>query len=143
MKRTLGFIAIVVVLGTLAQPAAAQSERSDVTAVPAMGVVAEARGQYDEAMDLYRKALAIFEELGFRGLVQERLVAAIGPLLGVLATSALFVALHFSLLSAPYLFLFSMYLGWVRTGTRSIYPCMALHFIHNFAVLFYLHGEGP
>lgn len=86
---------------------------------------------------------AIFEEIGFRGLVQTRLVQAAGPLTGFTAASILFVALHFNILSAPYLFILSMYLCWVRSATASIYPCMVLHFLHNFAVLFLFHGDGP
>ena len=79
---------------------------------------------------------AIFEEIGFRGLVQQRLVAAAGPLVGFVAASALFVALHFSILSAPYLFLLSLFLCWVRNRAERIYPSIVLHFVHNFAVVF-------
>jgi membrane protease YdiL (CAAX protease family) len=86
---------------------------------------------------------AIFEEIGFRGLVQTRLVRATGRWIGFTATSVLFVALHFNILSAPYLFLLSMYLCWLRAATASIYPCMVLHFLHNFTVLFLFHGDGP
>ena len=85
---------------------------------------------------------AIFEEIAFRGLVQERMVAAAGTLIGFVAASALFVALHFNILSAPYLFLLSMFLCWVRAATASLHPCMVLHFLHNYAVLFLLHGDG-
>jgi len=82
---------------------------------------------------------AIFEEIGFRGLVQERLVAAAGPMVGFAGTSVLFTALHFSVLSAPYLFVLGLYLSWVRDRTGSIYPAMVLHFLHN-AVVLYLYG---
>lgn len=83
---------------------------------------------------------AVFEEIGFRGVVQERLVAAGGTALGVLATSGLFVALHFSALSAPYLFVLSLFLCWIRSATRSVYPTIALHFLHNLTVLMVFNG---
>ncbi|MBN1441613.1 MAG: CPBP family intramembrane metalloprotease [Planctomycetes bacterium] len=78
---------------------------------------------------------AIFEEIGFRGLVQERLVLAAGPPIGFLATAFLFTLLHFNVLSAPYLFVLGLFFSWVRAETASIYPTMALHFLHNFVVL--------
>ena len=78
----------------------------------------------------------VFEEIGFRGFVQERLVRIAGRSTGFVITSVLFVVLHFSLVSAPYLFLLSLYFCWIRDCTRSIYPTIVLHFLHNFAVLF-------
>ena len=79
----------------------------------------------------------IFEEIGFRGIVQERLVSAAGVTIGFILTSGLFAAVHFTVLSAPYLFLLSLLLCWVRHETRSLYPSMVLHFLHNAAVLFF------
>src|SRR5689334_9106819 len=48
---------------------------------------------------------AITEEIAFRGLVQHWLVSAIAPMRALLIASALFMVLHFSVLSAPYLLL--------------------------------------
>ncbi|MEM7232962.1 MAG: type II CAAX endopeptidase family protein, partial [Planctomycetota bacterium] len=78
---------------------------------------------------------AVLEETGFRGLVQTRFVETVGKASGFAATSVLFTALHFSVLSAPYLFLLSLYLCWVRDRTGSLYPVIVLHFLHNLAVL--------
>jgi len=86
---------------------------------------------------------AIFEEIGFRGLVQEKMVLAAGPVLGFAATSVLFVALHSSILSAPYLFLLAWFLSWVRARTGSLYPPMLLHFVHNFVVVVVFYGVRP
>lgn len=85
---------------------------------------------------------AIFEEIGFRGVIQERLVRVAGFTLGILITSILFVALHFNILSAPYLLLLSIFLCWVRARTASIYPSIIIHFLHNLAVLFLWKGGG-
>lgn len=86
---------------------------------------------------------AVVEEIGFRGVVQERMAKAVGNKIGYIATSFLFVALHFSILSAPYLFLLSMFLCWVRTKTRTLYLPMVLHFLHNFVVLVVFYGVTP
>ncbi len=78
---------------------------------------------------------AIVEEIGFRGLIQHWLQPAIGPWKAILMTSVLFSLIHFSLLSAPYLFLVGVYLGWLRWKSGSLYPCIIVHFLHNLAVV--------
>ncbi len=78
---------------------------------------------------------AVLEEIAFRGLVQHWLLAAIPPLRAVALASALFMLLHFSLYSAPYLFAAGMLMGWTRWKTGSLYPSMVIHFLHNLAVV--------
>jgi uncharacterized protein len=82
---------------------------------------------------------AITEEIAFRGLVQHWLVSALAPMRALLIASALFMALHFSVLSAPYLLLVGMLLGWAKLKTGSLYPSMLIHFLHNFIVISYFH----
>ena len=79
----------------------------------------------------------IFEEIGFRGVAQERLVRAVGFWRGAAISSSFFTALHFSILSAPYLFCLSMFFCCVRERSKSIYPTMVLHFLHNYVVIFH------
>ena len=78
---------------------------------------------------------AIVEEIAFRGLVQHWLQAALTPLKAMVLASALFVALHFSIISLPYLFGLAMLLGWTKYKTGSLYPAMLIHFLHNYVVL--------
>jgi membrane protease YdiL (CAAX protease family) len=78
---------------------------------------------------------AVVEEIAFRGLVQHWLQVAIRPMRAVLLASALFTVLHFSVLSAPYLFAAGMLLGWAKWKTGSLYPSMLIHFLHNLIVL--------
>ncbi len=78
---------------------------------------------------------ALTEEIAFRGLVQHWLQAAIRPVRAMMLASALFMALHFSVLSAPYLFALGMLLGWAKWKTGSLYPSILIHFLHNLAVL--------
>jgi membrane protease YdiL (CAAX protease family) len=82
---------------------------------------------------------AVTEEIAFRGLVQHWLVSAIAPMRGLLIASALFMALHFSVLSGPYLLLVGMLLGWAKLKTGSLYPSMLIHFLHNFIVITFFH----
>jgi len=78
---------------------------------------------------------AILEEIAFRGLVQHWLQIAIRPLRAMVLASFLFMVLHFSIISAPYLFGVGMLLGWVRWKTGSLYPSILIHFLHNLIVL--------
>lgn len=78
---------------------------------------------------------AIVEELAFRGLVQHWLHAALRPLYAITVASALFAAMHLTILSWPYLFLVGVLLGWTRYRTGSLYPSMLIHFLHNLCVI--------
>ena len=82
---------------------------------------------------------AVVEEIAFRGLVQHWLQTAISPLKAMLPASALFTALHFSVLGAPYLFMVGMLLGWAKWKTGSLYPSMVIHFLHNLVVIEYFN----
>ena len=78
---------------------------------------------------------AVIEEIAFRGLVQHWLHIAVRPATALMLASALFTLLHFSVVSAPYLFAVGMLLGWTKWKTGSLYPSMLIHFLHNFVVL--------
>ena len=78
---------------------------------------------------------AVAEEIAFRGLLQHWLHVAIRPWRALLIASALFTVLHFTVLSAPYLFLVGMLLGYAKWKTGSLYPSILIHFLHNFIVV--------
>lgn len=80
---------------------------------------------------------AFFEEIGFRGLVQTWLMRVIDPWKAVALSAALFSAIHFSVLSSPYLFLVGALLAWTRWKSGLLFPGILLHFLHNLAVLWY------
>jgi len=78
---------------------------------------------------------AVTEEIAFRGLIQHWLSVAIRPSRALLLASVLFAAMHFSILSLPYLFAVGVVLGWAKWKTGSLYPSMLIHFLHNLIVL--------
>lgn len=72
----------------------------------------------------------LIEELLFRGFLQSFLGQVVGERAGLLLTSAIFARLH-GLAGLPVLFLLSLYLGWLRLRTRSLWlPCLA-HGLNN------------
>lgn len=79
---------------------------------------------------------AITEEVAFRGLIQHWLTTVIRPWRAIVLGAALFAAIHLSVVSAPYLFLMGLLLGWSKWKTGSLYPAMVIHFLHNAVVLF-------
>ncbi|MBN1808504.1 MAG: CPBP family intramembrane metalloprotease [Planctomycetes bacterium] len=81
---------------------------------------------------------AVTEEIAFRGLMLHWLLTAIKPWQALALSSFLFAALHGSIIGLPYLFMVGMLLGWMKWRTGSLYPSMAAHFVHNWAVLDYL-----
>ena len=83
---------------------------------------------------------AITEEIAFRGLVQHGLHVAVQPRQAIVYAAALFTVLHFSVVSAPTLFLAGCLLGWMRWRTGSLYPSMAAHFLHNLGVVVFFGG---
>ncbi len=77
----------------------------------------------------------IIEEVAFRGLLQSWLMAVLRPRSALILASVLFAALHASVISLPYLFAVGLLLGWVYHKTRSLWPCMTIHFLHNLVVI--------
>ncbi|MCG8586688.1 MAG: CPBP family intramembrane metalloprotease [Pirellulales bacterium] len=85
---------------------------------------------------------AVTEELSFRGLVQHWLQVTIKPWRAVVLASFLFAVLHFSVISFLYLFCLGLLLGWMKLRTKSLYPSMLAHFLHNLAVIELFSGGG-
>lgn len=79
---------------------------------------------------------AISEELAFRGVMNTALDRVLDPRDAALVTALLFAILHLSILSFPHLLVMGLVLGYIRHRSKSLYPCMLLHFSHNaFVVL--------
>ena len=78
---------------------------------------------------------AVFEELAFRGVIQDLLSQPLGTRDSVIVSAVLFMVLHLTVLSFPHLFLLGLVLGYIRWRSGSLYPCMLLHFTHNLLVI--------
>ena len=88
-------------------------------------------------MALFTLALcpAIFEELGFRGIIQGRLIGLLGGVGGILVTAILFTVAHGISLASPIHLLLGLILGFLRLRTGSLYPGMLLHGLYNGALI--------
>ena len=81
---------------------------------------------------------AVCEELVFRSYVYPLLNRALTLVWAAVISSVLFASLHFSFWSWPYHFMFGLLLAFTATKSRSVLPCIILHFVHNYVVLFLL-----
>ena len=86
----------------------------------------------------------IAEELFFRGFVQTRAVAALGPVRGILLSATLFGVFHMDLKQGLYAALVGTFLGWLALRAGSIRPSMLAHGTSNFLSLCLAKlGVGP
>jgi len=80
---------------------------------------------------LFAAAPAVFEELGFRGVIYSLLRRSLDPRESILLSAVAFGLLH---LSVPMLVThvpLGLYLGWLRHRSGSLYPSMFAHFLHT------------
>jgi membrane protease YdiL (CAAX protease family) len=73
----------------------------------------------------------IVEEIVYRGVVQPGLVASWGRTVGIVATAALFAAIHMQPVELPGLFVFALVLGWARHSTGTIGLSIVTHMAFN------------
>ncbi len=78
---------------------------------------------------------AIIEELAFRGVIFGALRYALDDREVILVSSLMFMVIHLSVPSFPHLLIIGLALGYLRSKTGSLYPCMLLHFTHNALVI--------
>jgi membrane protease YdiL (CAAX protease family) len=79
---------------------------------------------------------AVFEEIAFRGMILGSLLHLLEQRDAIMVSGLMFAILHLSVPSLPHLLVLGLVLGWLRARTKSLFPGMALHFTHNFLVLF-------
>jgi membrane protease YdiL (CAAX protease family) len=87
------------------------------------------------AFVLFAAAPAIFEEMGFRGVIFSLLRRSLDARETIALSAAAFGLLH---LSVPMLIThvpLGLYLGWLRYRSGSLYPSMFAHFLHNALVV--------
>jgi uncharacterized protein len=74
---------------------------------------------------------AIFEELAFRGIILPCLNRALTVNESIAVSGMMFMILHLTVPSAPPLLLAGIGLGFLRVRSKSLWPCVAMHFTHN------------
>lgn len=85
----------------------------------------------------------IVEELVYRGLLQRSASTAVGPLGGLVAASLVFMAIHFSPVEYPGLFLAGMVFGLGVVLTGRIGPALVTHAAFNATgLIVVLQGSG-
>ncbi|HEV7231415.1 MAG TPA: CPBP family intramembrane glutamic endopeptidase [Bacteroidia bacterium] len=80
---------------------------------------------------------AIFEEIGFRGLIYDQLNKAGGPQAALLVSSFMFAILHLSIISLLWLVPIGLALGWMRQRYNTLWYGMIAHFCYNVCVVLY------
>ncbi|HXC03511.1 MAG TPA: CPBP family intramembrane glutamic endopeptidase, partial [Bacteroidia bacterium] len=78
---------------------------------------------------------AIFEELGFRGLIYNHIHKAGGPAAALLVSSFMFAILHLSILSLLWLVPAGLCFGWLRQRYNTLWYGMAGHFFYNSTIV--------
>jgi membrane protease YdiL (CAAX protease family) len=74
---------------------------------------------------------ATCEELFFRGYLQRRLVARLGPALGIAIPAFLFGLAHWDLHHSTFAFLFGLWLGYAAWATGSTWVAIVGHVVNN------------
>ncbi len=74
---------------------------------------------------------AVFEEIAFRGIVQNRCTSYFGTDLGIMVTAVAFGLAHGLGLGLPLQMGAGFYLGYLRARSGSLIPGMLMHFIYN------------
>ena len=71
------------------------------------------------------------EEILFRGIILEGLLHRYKPNAAIVFSSLLFSLAHFNPWQGLVTFFAGLFLGWIYTRTRSLVPCMLIHFVNN------------
>ena len=80
---------------------------------------------------------AICEELLFRGYLQRQLERMGGAAAGIVATGILFGFFHLRLSQILPLVVLGIYLAYITWRTKSLWPAVLVHFLHNgFAIIY-------
>ena len=76
-------------------------------------------------------AAPIFEELIFRGIILDGFLRQMSPKKAILYSAFLFALIHMNPWQFAHTFLLGAGIGWVYFRTKSIWPCIWIHFVNN------------
>jgi membrane protease YdiL (CAAX protease family) len=83
---------------------------------------------------------AVFEELMFRGVIQQSLQRVVGLRLAIAVQAMLFSTMHLDSFYALPHFAFGCLAGFLRTVAGALWPCMLLHFGWNGWIVLATYG---
>ncbi len=101
----------------------------------ARDLLAQAGGSFAIAFLLVGIWAPVAEEVFFRGFALSGFADRYGLTLAVVLSSALFALAHLDIASLAPTFILGLALGWVYLRTRSIWPCIFVHGLHNTTAL--------
>ncbi|MDR1199746.1 MAG: CPBP family intramembrane metalloprotease [Prevotellaceae bacterium] len=76
-------------------------------------------------------AAPVFEEIICRGIICEGLIKNISPRAGILWSAFIFALMHLNPWQGLSAFVIGCFMGWIYRKTRSIIPCIFIHFANN------------
>ncbi|MDR1347244.1 MAG: CPBP family intramembrane metalloprotease [Prevotellaceae bacterium] len=76
-------------------------------------------------------AAPVFEEIICRGIICEGLIKNISPRAGILWSAFIFALIHLNPWQGLSAFVIGCFIGWIYWKTRSIIPCIFIHFTNN------------
>lgn len=71
------------------------------------------------------------EEILMRGVILRGLLTSMSPGKAIVWSSFLFALIHLNPWQGVFAFLIGLFLGWMYWKTRSIWPCIFIHFVNN------------
>lgn len=80
---------------------------------------------------------AISEEIAFRSFIYEKLKLVVSRFDAVVLTSILFAMIHLQLQMFIFHFFAGIVFCWVKDYTKSVIPCMILHFLFNLLIIIF------
>ena len=81
----------------------------------------------------------ILEEIICRGIICEGLIKNISPRVGILLSAFIFALMHLNPWQALPAFCVGCFLGWIYWKTRSLLPCIFIHFVNNATSVYMYH----
>jgi membrane protease YdiL (CAAX protease family) len=78
---------------------------------------------------------AIIEELAFRGIILGGMLRILSTFEAVAVSALMFMTLHLSIARFPHTLALGLAAGFLRVRSKSILPCILLHFSHNYLCL--------
>ncbi len=79
---------------------------------------------------------AIFEELAFRGIILRELAHITSLRNAILLSAILFTIIHFSAISALWIFPLGLFFGYLRAKHRTLWYGVIGHFVYNSVIVF-------